>query len=531
MKLKEEHETISPIRFEGLNPAMDSLSIKLIYNQDVKNESKLLENKYGELVLENLLIKDELRACQRERDELREQMTSTKEFQLLKKNYEELVFENLLIRDKLNVYQQMFKGRKEQVTIIGEDENTESSLGSGSVALDHQQTNDNLLNCHEKIIALASGGSPSLPQSEASGGLMEAEGIFSRMSPKTVAGPGLTLNEETDGLDLKYHGDQGERNFRLYFQHRSVSIERKVNFSSFEEFGILEMVRFQEWEPLFRMDGYAHVEAVQLFYSNIHHIERSTFSFKTKLYTKVFEVTPNTIAALLGITRPKNPARYPPNKTDLEKVDIQELFTLNFNTYLRTDLCPKYNVLACIFVHNLLPRVGTLTRISRNVAYLLRCMHDSKRIDLAKLFWCKMVEVFDSRASKSKPVLPYGLLITKMAMDHEIELPDGHIKERLEINQRTIKCMGLEEALATGFSKRRPKKGEKIKRCDMKPTTQKEIFDKLRYDEEDDDHEGSNYEEDINTIQRKRTFEDYGSSDDEIEHLLMQMRQKIAKLV
>lgn len=214
----------------------EELSVEL---QNSKKEYKLLENKYGELVLENLLTKSKFKACQRERDELRERLTS------IEKNYDELVFENLLINDKLKVYQRVFEEKKEQGTKLGgeregrnrnrdseggkrkaeadsgfckkkfgklqlEEENgvfmklkgevgeanvvsneemgetglsiikecqNGKNAGSSCVTLDHQQTNENLLICYDNNIGMTRGSSPCLPQSEASGGL-NAEGTI-----------------------------------------------------------------------------------------------------------------------------------------------------------------------------------------------------------------------------------------------------------------------------------------------------------------------------------------------------------------
>lgn len=90
------------------------------------NELELLRVKYREIVLENPLIKDKLRVCQRECDELREQVKrlgqdKKEELDLLDKKYGEIVLENLLTRDKLKACERECDELKEQVMRLGED--------------------------------------------------------------------------------------------------------------------------------------------------------------------------------------------------------------------------------------------------------------------------------------------------------------------------------------------------------------------------------------------------------------------------
>lgn len=102
----------------------------------------------------------------------------------------------------------------------------------------------------------------------------------------------------------KFRSVESVEHFENYFSKHSSLVERYVDQQSLEETLIPHIPLHGGWQDITTFEGRVPIEAVHLFYANVHNSNMPILSIKTMVYGVVMKIDPDTIATILGICRP-----------------------------------------------------------------------------------------------------------------------------------------------------------------------------------------------------------------------------------
>ena len=252
------------------------------------------------------------------------------------------------------------------------------------------------------------------------------------MAPKKSFSEGLRKRlksraerDETTSIDNTFRSSDHSVRFHEDIAHRTVVFRKIVDFPYFANHHIhlRELFEAQGWENLLSLRQIQYTTLIKHFYT---HFEYKDYKITSYVKDKFISLTLSTLASILEVPR-TTIQRYTTNSwmqfegyNSLESIR-QMCGNLNIEEAYRpkiSKLTLESQLIHHIITHNILPRRGSYEYISYLDLFIICCILNKVKLDLAFYIRWHM----GTCVKKKNGALPYGLHITIILNHFEVNV-------------------------------------------------------------------------------------------------------------